>query len=1046
MAEPKNDQNSHPSQEESPGPHDQLSDPAPNQVIEPQPSLSPTQTNTDTRSSQPSNSLQSKRKFRLGLPSPEQLIPGFIRNKLNSHARLAGIILIFLIVCGVSVVSWFSYNAFHKKSSIERFHTVVEPFQVVSTSPSRKQQNVSITTEITLHFNRSVNPNSIKGDFFVSPQVDGTFARGKTDSDIVFKPAISFMQGTIVKVMVHGEFQSNDGNKLGADFFYDFTTSIPGDGVLFQHEGLMETLSSAVSSQKQTYSLVVGDKIDPNGEITTYKSDSTALLQSLVYKTKTTASYSYQEFANDSINTNGLVQVDNKKGLKDNDSFSIIKDSGVYLVVATSNGKQVGHLWVVFSDFGVLLRQDDQKVVIAAQDFTSSKDVNAKVTLYSLNGSVSNIGETTVNGVSTLDVPFSPKLDIAVAESGNSQAIVPVSITTSLADLRSTRDLSNSNTIFGLTSKPAYKVGEKVQLAGFARIDNDGDYIQPGESSIDFYVAESNYSSHLAEFSAILGSGGTFSSDLITTSALIPSEQTKAQLHIYAKSISGNSSLDSDVASFTLTSEGLPDTAINVNFDKKEYLPTDQITARITATVLDGSPAANTTLDVKIYAKQYYENNQSANLGSYDRPGSQISDDGQTASLDPNGQGSLAIDINKLPAGSSQVVTVQLSKKGQNGLISVGGASAIVHLGNATLEFRSSKTVLAPGNELIGRIHAKKLSGSALANSKVEYQLTSSSYNSTTQKTETQNVASGNVNTDDQGYAEVRTKLASDATSPLILTVRSDDGQGNKIQAINYYYVSNPNDSVVYSELQLAGLDVYGSAKYVNVGDKLNLIVDAPKAVHALVTVERGRIHKSMMVDFNQGKNYFNLEISSDFMPSFTLVFSYFSDGSYHTDGVMFDVNTSNKRGSIQISPTVQSITAGSNTSIQLSTKDSKGNPLPTNLVVGVVDAGMYRLYDQVVPDIYSILYAAREITTNSSSSLTGMGSGGGKCGGGGNDQPNFATPVGDILYWQSALKTDASGNATINVNLPKGSWRVYAYSATDDMIVGSSYTTLKTN
>jgi uncharacterized protein YfaS (alpha-2-macroglobulin family) len=122
-----------------------------------------------------------------------------------------------------------------------------------------------------------------------------------------------------------------------------------------------------------------------------------------------------------------------------------------------------------------------------------------------------------------------------------------------------------------------------------------------------------------------------------------------------------------------------------------------------------------------------------------------------------------------------------------------------------------------------------------------------------------------------------------------------------------------------------------------------------------------------------------------------------------------------------------------------LSAKDAGGNPLATDVVLGVVGNNVFNLNDSVTPDMFTFLYGPREITTNSSSSLTGVGSGGGKCGGGGYDQPDLLNPLGTTISWKPTVSTDASGKLTTSVKLPAGTWRIYAYTMSAGSQVGAT-------
>jgi uncharacterized protein YfaS (alpha-2-macroglobulin family) len=74
---------------------------------------------------------------------------------------------------------------------------------------------------------------------------------------------------------------------------------------------------------------------------------------------------------------------------------------------------------------------------------------------------------------------------------------------------------------------------------------------------------------------------------------------------------------------------------------------------------------------------------------------------------------------------------------------------------------------------------------------------------------------------------------------------------------------------------------------------------------------------------------------------------------------------------------------------------------------------------------------------TNASSSLTAIGSFGGRCGGGYNpDQPAKTNP-GKLVVWLPALAIDATGHATIDVPIATKTVRLVLIASTPTTSVG---------
>ena len=919
-----------------------------------------------------------------------------------------------------------------------KFAAVVLPFQIVSTVPANNATGVVDASKIVLKFNRAVDPAKLAGDLFSSPAVTGTFSQGANDHEAVFTPAKPYDGGTAVQIMIHGEFQSLDGSKLGADYTFGFTTQTPDNNVVFIRDGYYYKLGSVNAGAKQDYTISAGSQVKAGNTIAIYKSSVDQLINNLTYTLHDNGGYTSKNFIHSGVDTTGLTAVSTKANVSDGGTFSFTPDSGVYVVTASNGGKQVGYAWLIASNFGVLMRQDDQQAVFSAQDLTSGEAVSADLTLYNLTGQARQLKQLTINGVDATQLPYSPSLDLVVANHGGDTAVVPVAAPESLADLRVQKDLSTSTVMYGLTDRPTYAAGDEVHYAGFIRTDNDANYQVPSNGTVHLFVSDSSQGTHYADLDVPVGSGGIVNGNFTINANVIHPDQTSQQLYIYNGSAANAIDAAAPAGAFTVTSSKSSDYRLTVQFSKSDYVASDTILATISGFRPDHSPLTNQQVAIDIYAKTYYEGEPASNLAAFDTYGDKVAS--TTVTLNSNGQATVPIDVSKFPAGSSQVATVQANFNDPSQAPVVGGASAVIHEADGTITFAPSRTVIPSGGKLIGRVYAKTLTGAPIANTPLSFTL------GTTDSGNVKQLANGSVTTDASGYAEItQTSGSYPVGTTFALTAWTADASNNKITATNYYYVQDPSGGASFSEVQLSNLDVYGIPAKVTSGQNLTLTIDSPQTIHTLVTLERGRIHSYKALDLNAGKNTYSFDVTDDLAPSFSLVFSYFQNGKYYTEGTTFDVSPASKQGSLTLTMP-SALQAGQSIGANIKLRDGNGAALRAPVIFGAVSANVFDLNSQVLPSIFDYLYSPREITTNASSSLTGIGSGGGKCGGGGFDQSALLNPLGSTAAWQPGLTTDSAGNLTTQLTLPKGVWRIYAYSMGSGGEVASASTTVTVN
>jgi hypothetical protein len=984
--------------------------------------------------------IQKKKSFRFW--HTEKLFPKPLRNKLGKAARPLSLGIVIIIVAAAGVGIWQLSHSNGSVKGVSRFQAKVVSFKVDSLLPSANQKNVNPTTKLTINFTQPVNPQKLVGNLFITPNIAGTFSQGKTSSQAIFTPKVPFPQGTKVQVMLNGSYQSLAGRQLGADYVSGFTTALPQNGVIFEDSsGLYSTVSSAPTGQKESYSLVFGSNVSPGVTVSLYKSGMNDLLSSLIYSNTTSNGYVYPSFNAEAIDTSSMTLISHQSGLDNGSSYDVTQNNGIYVAIATdSSGKQLGSVWLDYSDFGVVAREDDQKIVLDAQSFSNDSDVQASVKIYNLSNAVNLLNQTTVDGLTTIPSAYSPSADVVVASDGTSQALVPLSILESLGDIRVDQNLSTSQAVYGVTDRPTYSDTDTVRYAGFARTNDDAQYGSSSDKLLHLYVATYQGGPPLTSFTAETDSNGMFSGSFQINPSWLDGN-SNGTFQIYAANPSGNyQNNDAEVAGFTVNSEPNASSNITVSFSKPSYMPTDTITATITGTNSSGGPLANTQVDVHTYSEDYYENNPTENLTNFDNAGLEVPGSPTTVTLNANGQATYTVNTGNLPNdGHSQQITLQANLHGTSSG-AAGGASAIVHQGNGILTFGLGRTAVSTTGNVVGRVYATDLNGKALTNTTVNYTLVGQNNNK---------LVSGSVVTDSSGLAIISIPVPSGVQlgDNLILNATMADSNNNKIEASNYYYIQNSGDNNDTSGAVLEDLDVSGSSGTVSVGQTVNLVINSPTALNAMVTMDRGRIYSSQMLKLNQGNNNFSFSVGSDLAPSFTLTFNYFENGIYHSEGVQFVVNNPSQKASITLTPSSQTVASNTNTSVQVKAEDNNGNPLSTNMIVEVVSAKAYSLNSQVNPDMFTSLYKVLPIMTSSSSSLSGIGSGGGgKCGGGGGDSSGFTNPIGTTLLWQPELSTDSSGNATINFTPTKGQWVISAYSMNGDNVVGSATTTITAN
>jgi hypothetical protein len=981
---------------------------------------------------------------------PRYIWPKFFRTKLGKAAGPLGVVVILILLSGVALgAAALKVHDKNTRSSgvrSELTYTAVKFFRVESSQPADNAQSVDDSSNITIDFNQPVSATKLVNSFNITPSTKGSLVQGDNANQVIFKPDAAFSDSTKVIIMIDRNFESQLGYKLTGDYMLNFTTDTPTNGVEFSNQYTFYNLLSAQSNTPQQLTLNVGSQVDPNGQIIVYKASIAPLLASFEYKQVPYigGGGSYDSPILPTINTSTMQQLTMKAGLTDQATYTINEPEGIYLVVADSYGQQVGWTWVVFNDNGTIMRQDDQQIVLSAFNLTdNSIPTDSDVSFYNLDNHVKLLDQGSLSSPQSYSFPYSEQVDIAVVTVGSDTMVVPITVPNSLADARVTKNLATTRDFYALTDKPTYQVGDKVQFAGFENLDQDATFPADTEGSVQLYIANQNTPTQsIEELTEPVTSSGQFSGSFTLGSSDF-SDQNSYGIYAYSDTtIPVADQYPTNLASFTIADSQSKDT-LKVSFAKTDYLPSDTIAATITGTDSSGQPLANTTVTYNVTSLPYYENNPTSNLASFGEQGENVGAQNQTVQLNSSGQAVVPINPSDLQLGlnGSQIVNLQASLVDSSGITAGAGATTIVHQGNMIIQFGTGKTYFNTDDTRFGRVYVTDLKNNPLPNTPVSYQFLYYTYNQTTGVSTPNVLASGSGTTDSNGYLYVSQQL--NTTQPVVIVATATDSDGNQVSSeLDTETTEADSGPVMAGADSLDYLDVSGSNGQLTVGDQASLTITAPQNMTVLVSYERGRIYSYKTLQLSKGTNNYTLNVTAQMAPSFNLVFSYFIDGMYHEEGTQFTVTNPADKLTVSAVPDQTSYTANQTASIKISTTDGNGAAVAANLIVAVESDSMFNLNSSFVPDMYSYYYATREYSTNSSSSLTGIGSGGGgKCGGGGFSNSGLLNNTGTTLYWNPEASTDSTGTTTISVPMPAGTWHIMVYAMSGAAAVGDTQT-----
>ena len=933
----------------------------------------------------------------------------------------------------------------------------VKALIIVETDPPSGATDVPVDKEIVFTFNEEVTIHDFEHNLFIDPAIKGEFKKGQSNQ-IIFVPEQSLPVGANITITISSQLRSKEGNQLFTDYTLTFSTDLTGNQVKFIEEGLSNRFMSFQTGKEAKISIESGSSVKGAVNVNIFEASLDQFLKSLIYKTKRVSSNDYaytgDQFINSSVETYKMKKLDSKEGLKGKDSFNLDLKTGLYYLEAVNSKKErIGEVWVAFNTKGLIFRQDDQKIIVAPQNLsTSSEEVDVEISLYNLADKVTLLSKEMIETKAELSFEFPKRLDLLVGKADSEIIIVPVSVPQSQADLRVYYDLSKKNQLFLYTDRPIYKKGDKVYYRGLVRKDNDALYQLPPKG-LTVRVLATRYlndkTTVILDQKVPVLSGGVFygefklNDNFGTEGQSITAEVVGDRKEDYSRAY----------AYFDIRNYKKPNFDIQVKTDKGEYNLKDKIQATITGSFNDGKPMAGQEVQYGYTTSTYYETdkavfNKNFNINNWggmcgggffgDFYIDSIDESSPKVKLDAQGKATVTIDTGGLQDRTSQYLVVVSFKKDSNGNKVFGASKTIVHQGDVNIFIRSRRTSFLEGEDMFASFYAETREGIKLGNKDFKYEIIYNKYEQESAKTTEQTLISLPIKTNEEGIGVIKETLDFGKVGSYILRVSGVDSKDNTVEDRRYFYVNERTENDYWTRFESIYLNVVSEKNSYKVGETAELKIESPSNVKAFVTYERGRIYSSSWLDLKQGGNILPVDITEGLSPSFTIVFSFFKDGRYYSEGLSLNVPAMHKLLNVKIKADKAKYKPGEKAKLTLTTTNFEGKAVSTRLSLSVVDKAIYTLRRDATQAIHSEFYYYRDRSTNASSSFTRIGDYGGG-GGGGGGGGTLADKLVDTLYWNPNIQTNNEGSATITVplNTYETTWRALIYASTNSTDVG---------
>jgi uncharacterized protein YfaS (alpha-2-macroglobulin family) len=738
--------------------------------------------------------------------------------------------------------------------------------------------------------------------------------------------------------------------------------------------------------------------------------------------------------------------------------------AGLYLVTVSADGIRRMQ-WVLVTDLGLIVKQDGDRLLaysthiltgqpIAGVRLAAYREQKAFVTrpirteglaqsgwppppppeatVYREQAPVAT-GLTGTDGLTQLRLPPAPNGEthdgelLVLAEQGKSLAAVHCSTEPAEA---------NDFQFYMCTDRPVYRPGDMVHFKGIVRRASGDRYLTPVNEPVALDIRD-ELETLLYHQTLRTNDYGSVQGDL-----RLPSTASPGSYQITA-AIRG----EPHEAEFEVAAYRKPQFKVAVKSAQERLVSGDDVDMVVSAEYYFGTPVAKASVEYRVYREPYWfdftdEVEESVDEGAEtdeedDSVHGEVVASGRTRT-DKQGVTHVRLatrfkDKDDPDADSDYRVRVVATVKGPGGQEVEAEGQCLVTRGDFRLDVIPSRWMAKPGETVHVVTRAADYDRHPQADLPIEVVLQRRQQVDAESQTTVVTRTAGR--TDAQGKATVDITAPAEGHYSLVVSAR--DGHGNRVAAHDTLWVS----PVSYAEFdyQYPELEIVTDKRAYEVGDTIHALVNSKVVgAMALVSVEGQGLRRWFLKPLRGKSTLVDVPALEEYAPNVYLTVGFVQNEEYVFRTKRIEVSPRPKMLTVELRTDKNEYHPGESAVCQVTTRDSRGNPTPAELSLGVVDEAVYAIREDNPDDLLQTFYARRpnHVQTHFSSPTLTLGP---RVKGAGTVAIRKRFP--DTALWRPDLRTDARGQASVRFSIPDTltTWRLTARGCTTQTLVGSA-------
>jgi len=709
---------------------------------------------------------------------------------------------------------------------------------------------------------------------------------------------------------------------------------------------------------------------------------------------------------------------------------------GLYLA-QIGNPKPTSATLILVTSLGLAVKSDPDSVLTYTANLASGKPLPAQV--YIVKDKKINQQSRTDNGI----VQFKAKLAnndnlFVAARSGDSWAF-------SSAYWQSWS--LEKNRVYIITDRPVYRPGQTVFFKGTARSASGLKPVvgQEVEVSVRDFDDTEIYTTRLTT-----DAYGSFNG------------QFKVGLDVRLGNYSVRTSVQGEEFSgeFEVQEYVKPEYRVSVSPDKNVKVQGDKARFVVKGEYLFGGPVSGGKVNYSVIQRTYYRFVYQSSYGFYQNYDYESDYQGQIIQRGEgrlNDKGELVVEVPLKKAEEDYRLTLEAGVTDEAGREISGNGVVTAYRSGVVLSIRTDNYAYQTGDTVTASIKAEDLDGKPVA---VPFSVSATRYYWLRGKgQQSQPEATVQSRTDASGQGSVSLKLPDQGS--YTLTVQAKDSAGRPTSDSDYIWVSDGS----YWYWAYNSLKITSDKPEYKVGETARFVVQSPVTDgYALVNLEGTNIGKPELVQFKGSTFTYEVKLTSDMAPNGYLAVTVLGGGKYYTDVAGFLVPPAEKFLNVAVASDKDTYKPGDSATYSLKVTDAGGNPVRSQVTLGLVDEAIYLVRPEKAPDIRGFFWALK-------GNVVGTETAGGYYFGnvapapsmaarppmseavfGQNKESKLAEPkvrqdFRDTILWLPTVETNDAGEATVEAKFPDNltQWRMTARAIVLSDKVGQNTQTVTT-